>query len=82
MRAVPGGAAVRVEDVPRSSAAAQAGLTTGDQITAVDGTPVADLTFTRLQELLNRSGATFSLTVRRGGKPLTIALENPPASSP
>ena len=79
LRAVPAGNAVRLEDVPKGSAAAQAGLVAGDQITAVDGTPVADLTFTRLQSLLARPGATFALGVRRGGQLLTISLENPPA---
>lgn len=81
LRGVPGDAAVRVHEIPAQSAAARAGLAAGDLITAVDGTPVADLKLARLQELLKRPG-TFALTVRRAGRPLAVVLENPPPAAP
>ena len=73
--------AVRVHDVPAQSPAAASGLAVGDLITAVDGTPVAELTYNRLQALLTRTGA-FTLTVRRAGRTLTIVLDNPPPAAP
>jgi hypothetical protein len=82
LRAVPSESAVRVQDVPAHSAAAQAGLVVGDVITAVDGASVAELTFTRLHALLTRPGAAFTLTIRRANRPLTIVLDNPPLAAP
>jgi Aspartyl protease/PDZ domain len=76
LRGIPGDGAVRVHEIPAQSAAARAGLAPGDLITAVDGTPVADLGFTRLQALLRRAG-TFALTVRRAGRAISVVLENP-----
>jgi hypothetical protein len=80
LRGAPDGA-VRVHEIPARSAAARSGLAAGDLITAVDGTPVAELTYTRLQALLTRAGA-FTLTVRRAGRTLTVVLDNPPAAAP
>ena len=80
LRGAPDGA-VRVHEIPARSAAALSGLAAGDLITAVDGTPVAELTYTRLQALLTRAGA-FTLTVRRAGRTLTVVLDNPPAAAP
>lgn len=77
-----GDGAVRVHEIPAQSAAARAGLAPGDLITAVDGTPAADLGFTRLQALLRRAG-TFALTVRRAGRSISVVLDNPsPAATP
>ena len=73
------GAALRNQDsgaqvvsVQAGSAAAQADLTAGDLITAVDGAPVADAraVATALQ---SASGAT-ALTVSRGGETQTVTL--------
>ncbi|WP_428061275.1 trypsin-like peptidase domain-containing protein [Brevundimonas sp.] len=73
------GAALRNQDggaqvvsVQAGSAAAQADLTAGDLITAVDGAPVADAraVATALQ---SASGAT-ALTVSRGGEAQTVTL--------
>ncbi|WP_292045054.1 MULTISPECIES: trypsin-like peptidase domain-containing protein [unclassified Brevundimonas] len=73
------GAALRNQDggaqvvsVQAGSAAAQADLTAGDLITAVDGAPVADAraVSTALQ---SASGAT-ALTVSRGGEAQTVTL--------
>jgi len=73
------GAALRNQDggaqvvsVQAGSAAAQADLTAGDLITAVDGVPVADAraVATALQ---SASGAT-ALTVSRGGETQTVTL--------
>jgi C-terminal processing protease CtpA/Prc len=82
IRAAPVEGAVRVQDVPAGGAAARAGLVVGDLITAVDGAPVAELTFPRLQALLVRPGAAFALTVRCGNRTLAIALDNPPLAVP
>ena len=82
LRGMPGDGAVRVHEIPAQSAAARAGLAPGDLITAVDGTPAADLGFMRLQALLRRAG-TFALTVRRAGRSISVLLENPsPAATP
>jgi len=78
LHAVPGDASVKIHEVPARSPAARAGLLAGDLITAVDGAPVAELTFARVEALLNRPGASFALSIRRADRTLSIILDNPP----
>jgi membrane-associated protease RseP (regulator of RpoE activity) len=53
-------------------AAAQAGVQTGDEITAVDGTPVTD--FAELKDALLQPPPTRKLTLRRGESQLELTV--------
>lgn len=63
----------RVRDVLESSPATEAGILPGDIITAIDGTPAADLTLSRIGEIFEKAGP-YALTVRRGDQTLTVTL--------
>ncbi|HUN75874.1 MAG TPA: RIP metalloprotease RseP [Steroidobacteraceae bacterium] len=70
-----------VGDVTVSSAAARAGLRTGDEITAVNGQSVTDdrdVVFALLDSLLARGSATLAVTSPEGGaRTATLVLGNP-----
>ena len=63
---VTGGGA-RIEDVTESSAAAKAGLKTGDVITKVDDTRIDDATALTAAIRAHTSGDTVRLTYTRNG---------------
>jgi hypothetical protein len=63
----------RVHDVLERSPAADAGLQVDDVITAIDGTPAADLTLSRIQELFEKP-ATYTVTLQRGETTLNVKL--------
>lgn len=63
----------RVTDVLENSPASKAGLQENDIITAVNGTPAAELTLTKIGELFEQS-TTYKLTVRRGEQTLQVKL--------
>ncbi|HTX25224.1 MAG TPA: RIP metalloprotease RseP [Steroidobacteraceae bacterium] len=71
-----------VGDVSTGSVAARAGLRSGDQITAVNGAPVADerdVLFQLLDVLLARGSATLSVAAPNGGgaRSVTLTLSDP-----
>jgi hypothetical protein len=61
----------RVLDVLENSPATEAGLQRNDIITAIDGRAAAELTLTRLNEILERANS-YTLTVQRGEQTLQI----------
>ncbi|MEO8434452.1 MAG: aspartyl protease family protein [Pyrinomonadaceae bacterium] len=63
----------RITDVLENSPASAAGLQKDDIITAVDGQQAAELTLTKLGEMLERS-TTYKLSVRRGEQTLVVKL--------
>jgi hypothetical protein len=63
----------RITDLLDNSPAAEAGLQKNDIITAIDGKPAADLTLSKLNEMLERP-ASYKLTVRRGEQTLQVTL--------
>lgn len=63
----------RITDVLENSPASAAGLQKDDIITAVDGKQAAELTLTKLGEMLERS-TTYKLSVRRGEQTLQVKL--------
>lgn len=73
----PGG--VLINSVTPGSGAADAGLRTGDVVTAVDGHEVADPAALRYRIATGEIGATLTLTVIRDGRTLSLAL---PLSAP
>jgi hypothetical protein len=63
----------RITDVLENSPGAEAGLLKDDVISAIDGTPAANLSLTKVIELFERPVA-YKLTVRRGEQTLQITL--------
>ena len=63
----------RITDLLDNSPAAEAGLQKNDIITAIDGKPAAELTLSKLNEMLERP-ASYKLTVRRGEQTLQVTL--------
>jgi hypothetical protein len=63
----------RITDLLDNSPAAEAGLQKNDIITAIDGKPAAELTLSKLNEMLERA-ASYKLTVRRGEQTLQVTL--------
>jgi len=63
----------RVHEVLEDSPASEAGLMEGDVITAINGTPAADLTLSRIIEMFELP-ATYALSVRRGDRTITMSL--------
>ena len=74
-----GGSGTVVAVLP-GSPAERAGLVEGDQITAVDDTPVASDAELRAAIEAVAEGAAYVLTVRRGGTPGLVDLEREAAS--
>ncbi len=74
-----GGSGTVVAVLP-GSPAERAGLVEGDQITAVDDTPVASDAELRAAIEAVAEGAAYVLTVRRGGAPGLVDLEREAAS--
>jgi regulator of sigma E protease len=61
----------RVDSVQPASAAAAAGLTTGDLVVAIDGRPIQ--TFAEMQRIVGAAaGQTLAITVERGGQQVTV----------
>jgi Do/DeqQ family serine protease len=61
-----------VSDVENDSAAALAGIRTGDVITAVDGVPIDDAAGLRNRVGLTRAGETLAVTLLRDGRERTL----------
>ena len=72
-----GGTSVTVRNVLPGTPAEAAGMQAGDQITAVDGTPIADLANLEqiAQAVRGEPGTEVQLEVLRGEEPLTITIE-------
>lgn len=63
----------RITDLLDNAPAAEAGLRKNDIITAIDGKPAAELTLSKLNEMLERP-ASYKLTVRRGDQTLQVTI--------
>jgi hypothetical protein len=63
----------RIDDILENSPASEAGLQKNDVITAVDGKPVAKLTLSNLNEMLEQP-VTYKLTIKRGEQTFKINL--------
>ena len=63
----------RITELLDNAPAAEAGLQKNDIITAIDGQPAAELTLSKLNEMLERP-ASYKLTVRRGEQTLHVTL--------
>jgi PDZ domain/Aspartyl protease len=63
----------RVHEVLEHSPAAEAGITAGDIITAINGTPARDLTLTALGEMFEKS-VPYELTIQRGEQMLKVSV--------
>ena len=63
---------VVVVQAERCSGAAEAGLTTGDVITAIDGEEVADSAYLRYELYQHQAGDTIKITYIRDGKENTV----------
>ena len=68
------GRSLEVHDVQHGSAAADAGVAGGDQITALDGIGIAELGLVRAQRLLMADGHSIELAMQRGGRAITATL--------
>jgi len=63
----------RVKQVLENSPASEAGFEKDDVIVAIDGTPAAEFTLTRLQQMFERPNS-YKLTVNRGKQSLQMTL--------
>jgi membrane-associated protease RseP (regulator of RpoE activity) len=70
----PAGGGVTVNFVMQGSEAANSGLQAGDVITAINGTPVTNLTTYNAALTGLRNGATVPIIVRRNGRFVNINL--------
>ena len=75
LRFVPQLRAFAVHSVLKDSPADGAGLREGDVILALDGTPSSAFTLPQAVALLQRNGALYRLTVKRGDAVLTLPLQ-------
>lgn len=64
---------VHVTDVLENSPASEAGLAVGDEVTAVDGTAIDQLTLQKVNEMFEKP-VRYTLTIRRGGQTRTVVL--------
>ena len=71
---MPNGRGVAVAEVVPSGPAANAGLKTGDVITAVNGNPVDDVNAFRLQVAAFAPGTTIHLKIARSGQNLDVPV--------
>jgi carboxyl-terminal processing protease len=72
-----------VEDVPPESASAQAGLAVGDEVTAIDGAPVSDMsTEDVVRRLRGPVGSKVRLTIRRHESERVVEIEREPYRRP
>jgi C-terminal processing protease CtpA/Prc len=55
-----------IHDVSKASAAWDAGLRTGDTLSAINGQPASSFTIEQLSALLSEEGRQLWLTVKRG----------------
>ncbi|MCA9531809.1 MAG: PDZ domain-containing protein [Myxococcales bacterium] len=70
---------LRVVDVPAGGAAANAGLVPGDQIVAIDGHPVRDMSYTSIvQALRGRAGTTVKLKIAHEGELRDVTVRREP----
>jgi peroxiredoxin len=76
----PGARGVRVKQTVENTPAARAGIEAGDEVVAIDGTPVADPTALIAKIGERGVGQTVTLTLYRDGKQraVKLALENRP----
>jgi C-terminal processing protease CtpA/Prc len=66
---------IRVADVKEESAAAGAGIRTGDQLIAIDNRSTSSLSVEEIDKLLQQEEREFLLTIKRGPGVLKIKLK-------
>lgn len=66
---------IRVADVKEESAAAGAGIKTGDQLVSIDNQSTSLLSVEQIDKLLQQEEREFLLTIKRGPKVLTVKLK-------
>jgi len=72
-----------VKEVPEGLAGARAGLEVGDEIVAVDGRPVHDMTPAEFREAVRGEiGSHVKLVIRRNGLQMTVDVERGALKSP
>jgi C-terminal processing protease CtpA/Prc len=64
----------RVMNVLKGSPGEKAGLRVGDVITAIDGTPAAELTVDTIRQMFRQEGREYVLSVQRGKDTRTIRV--------
>lgn len=67
--------AITVADVKEESAAAGAGIQTGDQLIAIDEQSTSSLSVEQIDKLLQQEEREFVLTIKRGPKVLNVKLK-------
>ena len=68
-----------VEDVPPDTSSARAGLLRGDEVVAIDGDPVADMSLADVVRRLRGPVASkVRLTIRRGASTRDVEVEREP----
>jgi C-terminal processing protease CtpA/Prc len=71
-----------VRDAPPGLGAAQAGIQAGDELTQIDGKPVASMSADDVHRALaGKVGTKVSLTVTHAGEPRTVLVERGPLQS-
>lgn len=65
---------LKVDGVMRNSPAAEAGLTVGDIVTAIDSKPVSKYNSDQLRKMFKKNGRMCSLVIKRGSKVLRIGI--------
>jgi len=74
---------VFVREAPPDMGAAKAGVRVDDEIVAIDGTKVADMTPTEVHDkLAGDVGTKVTLTVRHGGETRDVVVERGPLLAP
>src|SRR6185436_16816189 len=63
----------RVTELLENSPASEAGIREGDIITAVNGTPAAELTLANLNEMLDKP-VSYSISIRRNDQTIQVTL--------
>ena len=72
---IDGAKLFRIRQVVANTPASEAGLQSGDLITAIDAQPAADFTEGHIERMFTQDGREFALTIKRGEKVLQARLK-------
>ena len=65
----------KIRALVENSPAAEAGLSVGDNITAIDGKPTAEMTLEQRRQMFRQKGRRYSLSVKRNESLLPITIK-------